>query len=133
MNRRLSISTPEDQTIPEAPALPKLPSGCSWQDDGSVRMLLKKALTKETSSPAGKHSEDISELVFRDLTAGDIIDSSGLLTGGKRTLFLMCASSGQSGPAGEMLLRSMAGSDYIKATRIIDVFTSDGPMTGTSA
>lgn len=95
-------------------------------------MILRKALTKETSSAAGKHSEDISELVFRDLTAGDIIDSSGLLTGGKRTLFLMCASSGQSGPAGEMLLRSMAGSDYIKATRIIDVFTSDGPMTGTS-
>ncbi|EHH67562.1 hypothetical protein [Gluconobacter morbifer] len=112
---------------------PKLPEGCSWQNDGSVLMVLGKSVPFTESSSAGERQSAVSELVFRDLSAGDMIDMSEYRTPGERTLFLMCASTGRVGPAGEALLRKMSARDYLKAGAIINVFTSAGPTTGTSA
>ena len=133
MTRKMTLSN-GTQTIsaPEPAALPALPPGCVWNDDGSVTLTLSKALSIASTSSAGRSTETVPDLTFRDLTAGDLIDSSEYRTGGARTLFLLCASSGRVGPAGETLLRGMSARDYVKATRVLDLFTSDGPRTGMS-
>lgn len=130
MTRKITLSTEMPSVADERPALP---SGCSWQDDGSVLMLLSRPVSFSETSGGGTREVNISDLVFQELTAGDLIDSSEYRTGGTRTLFLLCASTGRRGPAGETLLRGMTARDYQKAVKILDVFTSDGPRTGTSA
>ncbi|KXV50570.1 hypothetical protein AD945_01655 [Gluconobacter albidus] len=130
MTRKLSLST---DLPPASDRRPNLPSGCSWLEDGSVLMLLGRPVSFSETSGGGTRTVDISDLVFQELTAGDLIDSSEYRTGGTRTLFLLCASTDRRGPAGENLLRRMAARDYQKAVKILDVFMSDGPQTGTSA
>lgn len=130
MTRKLSLSA---ELPPVADVRPELPNGCSWQEDGSVLLVLSRPVSFSETSGGSTRKVDISDLVFQELTAGDLIDSSEYRTGGTRTLFLLCASTGRRGPAGETLLRGMAARDYQKAVKILDVFTSDGPQTGTSA
>ncbi|KXV50534.1 hypothetical protein AD945_01760 [Gluconobacter albidus] len=129
MTRTITLSTEMPSFVDERPALP---SGCSWQDDGSVLMVLNRPVSFSETSGAGKREVEVADLVFQELTAGDLIDSSEYRTSGTRTLFLLCASTGRRGPAGENLLRGMTARDYKKAVGIIDVFISDGPQTGTS-
>lgn len=129
MTRKITLSTEVPSVVDERPALP---SGCSWLDDGSVLMLLSKPVSFSETSGGGTRTVDVSDLVFHELTAGDLIDSSECRTGGTRTLFLLCASTDRRGPAGETLLRGMAARDYQKAVKILDIFTNDGPRTGTS-
>lgn len=130
MNRKMSLSA---DLPPVADDRAELPTGCSWQEDGSVLMVLGRPMSFSETSGGGSRKVDISDLVFQELTAGDLIDSSEYRTGGTRTLFLLCASTGRRGSAGETLLRGMTARDYKKAVKILDVFTSDGPQTGTSA
>ncbi|GBR09512.1 hypothetical protein [Gluconobacter frateurii] len=115
------------------PVLPKLPNGCTWQDDGTVLMPLTRVVSLKGSTSEGENTVTVSELVFRELDAGDIIDSSNLPKAGSRTLFLLGASTGHSGPAGEKVLRKLSARDYIRATGVINVFTDDGPKVGTSS
>ncbi|MBF0858796.1 hypothetical protein HKD24_06160 [Gluconobacter sp. LMG 31484] len=129
MTRKMSLST---ELPPVADGRPELPSGCSWQDDGSVLMVLGRPVSFSETSGGSTRKVDIPELVFQELTAGDLIDSTEYRTPGTKTLFLLCASTGRRGPAGENLLRSMTARDYKKAVLIIEVFISDGPQTGTS-
>lgn len=111
--------------------LPKLPEGCVWGDDGSVVMTLRKPLSLAGNNEAGANTVNVNTLTFRDLTAGDMIDMTKMPTSGARSLFLLGASTGHVGPVGEKVLRAMSAKDYIRAQAVIDVFTNDGPETGT--
>ncbi|WP_429956218.1 hypothetical protein ACQW08_06380 [Gluconobacter japonicus] len=126
---KLAVKT--GPSVANEPVLPKLPNGCTWQDDGTVLMVLSRVVNLAGSNAQGENTVTVSELVFRDLDAGDIIDSSNLPKAGGRTLFLLGASTGHSGPAGEKVLRKLSARDYIRATGVINVFTDDGPKVGT--
>lgn len=110
--------------------LPKLPAGCTWGEDGSVFMPLRKPIALNGANEVGANTVNVDSLTFRDLTAGDMIDMTKMTTSGARSLFLLGASTGHVGPVGEKVLRAMSAKDYIRAQAVIDVFTTDGPETG---
>ena len=110
-----------------------LPKGAVENADGSVLLTLSKAVTLAGRNESGPNQVDVQELTFNDLTAGDLIDSGSRKNGSERTLYLVAASTGHTGPAGERILRALSVRDYMKATKIVDLFTNDGPETGEDA
>lgn len=117
---------------PSGDNLPKLPPCCAWQDDGSVVMQLEKPLTLSGRNQDGPNALEVTELVFRDLDGGAMIDMSEYLTPGKRMAFLIGTSTGHTGPSGDKVIRSIKARDYRRAEAVIDVFTDAGLTIGTS-
>lgn len=81
------------------------------------------------SRPITKGDNKLTELVFREPLAGDLIDANAKSDSTtERTVLLVMAMTGLS----KAEVRSMTAKDYVKATTIIDDFLVDGPETGSA-
>lgn len=113
--------------------LPELPEGAVWQPDGTVLFTLAHPVRFEGSNERGNAPYEVTELRFKRITGGDMIDSSNLIGSGARTQFLLCACTGNRGPVGEKVIRGLDADDYLDAYKIADFFTGGGRRTGRSA
>ncbi|QDH13809.1 phage tail assembly protein [Formicincola oecophyllae] len=120
----------EDTTTAPDNNRPELPAGASWQEDGSVRLELSRPVLLDTKTATGPSTTTLDELVLRELTAGDMIDSGSETTSQRVGLFLLQRSAGLNGPAGVKKLRALSLPDYVKAQRIMSVFMNAGAETG---
>lgn len=105
-----------------------LPKGATVQDDGSVHYPLLRAVTLPDSN--GQPGRQLTELVFHEPTAGDLIDAGVNGTGSKSGLALLASLTGNAGPVDERMLRAMSARDYIAAQKVVAAFFSDGQTTG---
>lgn len=123
---KLSVSKTSSVKVEQDEQRPELPNGCKWNDDGTVHFTFRKPVVLQGSNQDGPNTVTFSELTFRDLNGGDMIDSIDLGKGSARTVFMLCAATGL-GPSGEAVFRAMKGSDYVRAQAVMNVFTNDGP------
>lgn len=123
---KLSVSKTSSVKIEQDAQRPELPDGCKWNDDGTVHFQLRKPVVLQGANQDGANTVTFSELTFRDLNGGDMIDSIDQGKASARTLFMLCAATGL-GPSGAAVFRAMKGSDYVRAQAVMNVFTNDGP------
>ncbi len=105
-----------------------LPAGATVQENGSVHYALLRPVTLPASN--GGADRQLEELVFNEPTAGDLIDAGVNGAGANSGLSLLASLTGNKGPMGEKLLRSMSARDYLASQKIIAAFFSDGQTTG---
>ena len=107
-----------------------LPPRCTWQDDGSVRLILLDPVEQTFAEGAGTRVEPPTELHLRPLRGGDMLDA--MEVGGRAAIsrFLMPRSTGLTGPVGEDLLRRLDARDFVAASLVVEVFTNSGRRIG---
>lgn len=102
-----------------------LPPGAVLLDDGTVRLPLSRPVTVEG------YDGKLEALIFREPTAGDLIDAGlGGIPGAQQSLTILASVTGNNTPVGLKLLRAVPARDYLTAQRVLTYFFDVGPTTG---
>lgn len=108
-----------------------LPTNATRQEDGTVHYTLVRPISIDTTSKDGPSQIELSELTFREPTAGDLIDAGLNGTNSAAAgLAMLGGLTGHVGPVGDKLLRAMHARDYLACQKIIARFFDDGQTTG---
>lgn len=102
-----------------------LPPNAVLLDDGTVQLPLSRPVTVEG------YDGKLERLVFREPTAGDLIDA-GLagVPGAQQNLTILASVTGNDTPVGLKLLRGLTARDYLVAQRVLTYFFSSGQTDG---
>lgn len=105
---------------------PKLPKGAVWQEDGTVRLTLRKPVVQAVDGSTGAQELSIGDVVFHPLTGAQMLRIQGAKDDAQRGLVMMQESARLMGFVGENVFKNMDARDFVASTVIAAIFTNPG-------